>query len=252
MAELLMKNIKAIACDRLAVQSMDHMNNGAGCHHPARVLNGCEGKSDRDTGLNDSGDTWKEKVAAFFDHMAPGWDVRQITDDAKINLILDIAGVKAHSVVLDVACGTGVLFPYFLARNAGHVIGVDISPQMALIASQKHRDPRLEVICGDIETVPVHRLCDCCVIYNAFPHFEDPQRLIARLLQWLRPDARLTIAHSMSLEALHKHHAGRARHVSREMLSPDEMAEILAPWFTVDTKISDHEKYIVSGARNMR
>lgn len=236
----------------LDVQNLKTMSNWAGCHHPAQVLTGSEGKATVDISRDEQGDIWKEKVTAFFDRMAPEWDARLVINDAKINLILDSAGVKAHTVVLDVACGTGVLFPYFLERNAGHVIGVDISAQMAHIASQKHRDPRIEVICGDIETIPVRRLCDCCVVYNAFPHFEDPQRLVARLAQWLRPSGRLTIAHSMGLKALRRHHAGPARHISREMLSADEMAEMLAPWFTVDTKISDDEKYIVSGVRTAR
>ena len=248
MAELTKKDFKML----LDVQNLKAVDSWAGCHHPAQVLEDCKGNKTLDISLDDQGDIWKQRVTAFFDRMAPEWDARLVTNDAKINLILDSAGVKAHSVVLDVACGTGVLFPFFLERNAAHVIGVDISPQMALIAAQKHLDPRIEVICGDIETIPVRRLCDCCVIYNAFPHFEDPQRLIARLLQWLKPEGRLTIAHSMSLEALRRHHAGHARHISREMLSADEMAEMLAPWFTVDTKISDDEKYIVSGGRSTR
>ena len=53
----------------------------------------------------------------------------------------------------------------------------------------------------------------------------------------------------MSLEALHHHHAGRAEHVSREMMDAAELAELFEPWLVVDTMISDDEKYIVSGVR---
>lgn len=191
----------------------------------------------------------KKEIAAYFDRQAPDWDGHMVTDDKKIGFILDAAGVREHAAVLDVACGTGVLFPYYLARNVSRVVGVDISGEMARIAAAKLHDPRVEVVCGDIETIPVHILCDCCVVYNAFPHFEDPARLIGCLARWVRPGGRLTVAHGMGLDALRRHHAGRAERVSREMLPPQELAELFAPWFEVDTALADAEKYVVSGQR---
>ena len=115
----------------------------------------------------------KKEIAAFFDRMAPEWDANMVKSDEKINVILDAAGVKENSVVLDVACGTGVMFPCYLARGAERVIGVDISAQMARIAASKMHDQRVEVICGDVEEIPVERLCDCCFVCSAFPHFES-------------------------------------------------------------------------------
>lgn len=191
----------------------------------------------------------KKEIIAYFDRCAPQWDARMVTDDGKINGILDAAGVREHDVVLDVACGTGVLFPYYLSRNVARVIGVDISPEMVKIAASKLRDPRIEVVCGDMETIPIRMRCDCCVIYNAFPHFEEPRRLIKRLAQWVKPGGRLTVAHSMGLEALRKHHAGRAEHVSREMLPPEALAAVMTPWFQADSLVSDEEHYLVSGER---
>ena len=190
----------------------------------------------------------KQEIAAFFDRCAHKWDENIITDDAKLKTILDAAGVGEGSVVLDVACGTGVLFPYYLARNVAQVTAVDISPEMAKIAAEKAADPRVRVICGDVETLPVDTLYDCCVIYNAFPHFEDPVRLAERLAAWVRPGGRLTVAHGMSLAALDRHHAA-VQHVSRGMLTTEEMTEVLTPWFAVDMTVSDDEKYIVSAVR---
>lgn len=191
----------------------------------------------------------KKEIMAYFDRCAPQWDARMVTDDGKISTILDAAGVREHGVVLDVACGTGVLFPYYLRRNVARVIGVDISPEMAKIAASKLHDPRIEVLCGDVETIPVRMPCDCCVIYNAFPHFAEPERLVERLAQWVKPGGRLTVAHSMGLEALRRHHAGRAEHVSREMLSPEELALVMTPWFRADILMSDDGRYLVSGKR---
>lgn len=191
----------------------------------------------------------KNEIITYFDRRAPQWDTHMVTDNGKINTILDAAGVREHGVVLDVACGTGVLFPYYLRRNVAQVIGVDISPEMAKIAAAKFRDPRIEVLCGDMETIPVRMQCDCCVIYNAFPHFAEPERLVERLARWVKPGGRLTVAHSMGLEALRRHHAGRAEHVSREMLPPEELAMVMAPWFRADILMSDEGRYLVSGKR---
>ena len=191
----------------------------------------------------------KEESIAYFDRAAERWDAEMVTDDRKIETILDAAGIRDGVTVLDVACGTGVLFPYYLRRNVARVTGVDVSPEMVRIAKEKTEDPRVEILCGEMESLPVHRECDCCVIYNAFPHFREPVQLIRRLAQWVKPGGRITVAHGMSLEALHRHHAGRAEHVSREMMGTAELAELLAPWFNVDLMVSDEEKYMVSGVR---
>ena len=115
----------------------------------------------------------KHTLISFFDRAASYWDARMVTDDRKIECILDQAGVCAGSVVLDVAC----------------------------------------------------------------------------LARWVRPGGRIPVAHSMSLDALHRHHAGRAEHVSRPMLSPQELTQLLAPRFSVGTALADEEKYVVSGIR---
>ena len=51
----------------------------------------------------------KKEIAAFFDRMAPEWDANMIKSDEKINFILDAAGVKENSVVLDVGGHVPVL-----------------------------------------------------------------------------------------------------------------------------------------------
>ena len=56
----------------------------------------------------------------------------------------------------------------------------------------------------------------------------------------------------LALTALHRHHAGRAEHVSREMLIPQELTALFAPWFEVDTALADDEKYVVSGVRSRK
>ena len=83
----------------------------------------------------------QREVIAFFNRCAPEWDAANIRDDGKIGFILDAAGIRPGCSVLDVACGTGVLFPDYLARGVSRVTGVDISPEMARIATAMLHDP---------------------------------------------------------------------------------------------------------------
>ena len=114
------------------------------------------------------------RVAAFFDRLAPRWDADMIRDDAVIGTILDNAQVRSGAHVLDVACGTGVLIPDYLARNVASVTAIDLSPEMARIAADKFRDAKnVTVLCGDAAGRDYERRFDCIVVYNAFPHFAD-------------------------------------------------------------------------------
>ena len=80
----------------------------------------------------------KKDIIEFFDKCAPWWDADMIRSDAIIQRILDNAGIGKDMDVLDVACGTGVMFDYYLDRNVASVTGIDISPEMAKIAQRKY------------------------------------------------------------------------------------------------------------------
>ena len=145
------------------------------------------------------------------------------------------------------ACGTGVLFPDYFARGVGSLTAVDISPKMAAIAAEKF--PEARVLCGDAQTVDFGRSFDAIMVYNAFPHFPEPEKLITRLGSLLKEGGRLSVAHGMSMEALAEHHAGSAKHVSIDLLPPEKLAELFAQVCTVDVKISDSSRYMVSGVK---
>lgn len=191
----------------------------------------------------------KQAVIDFFDRCAQTWDAEMIRSDRKINIILDNARVGAGSRVLDVACGTGVLMLDYLARDVASVTAVDISPEMIRRARDKLRDDRVQFLCGDVETLDVGRDFDAVVVYNAFPHFPDPERLVAHLASLLRPGGVLTVAHGMGRAAIDGHHKGRASAVSRGLMSAQELAAIFEKHLTVTTVLSTEEMYQVAGEK---
>lgn len=188
----------------------------------------------------------KKDIIQFFDRCASWWDDDMIRNEDVIARILDNGGIKPGVHVLDVACGTGVLFPDYLKRGAT-VTGIDISPEMVRVAQSKF--PELQVICGDVEAVEFDQSFDCIMVYNAFPHFPEPAQLIQHLAKLLKPGGILSIAHGMSRAALLDHHAGRASKVSIDLLEAGDLAGLLKPYFEVDVIISDRNMYQVTGIR---
>jgi len=192
----------------------------------------------------------KSDVIEFFDKYAPSWDADQIPKDKIINRILDNAGVGEGQTILDVACGTGVLFPFYLERGVASVTGIDISHEMARLAQQKHaRYENIRVICGDVEETRFPGQFDNVMVYNAFPHFPEPERLIATLASVTKEGGRLTVAHSASREQIDNHHSGAASKVSNGLMYADELKMLFDPYFEVDILISNQEMYQVSGVR---
>ncbi len=189
----------------------------------------------------------KRDIIIFFDNLAEGWDAEQIPKDAIIEKILNNGGVEAGKDILDIACGTGTLFPFYSDRNVKSVTGIDISPEMVRIAKSKF--PETEIICGDAEEYIFDKKFDIIMIYNAFPHFPNPEKLIKYLADYLNDGGRITIAHSMSREEIQSRHKKRAANVSLELPTAEDLSEMLKPYFEIDIMISDNEMYQVSGIK---
>ena len=189
----------------------------------------------------------QQDVIAFFDRLAPGWDADMIKDDKIVHTILENAGIAAGMDVLDVACGTGVLFPDYLQRQVASLTAIDISPEMVKIAKDKF--PQVTVYCGDVLTADLGRKFDAIMVYNAFPHFPDPEALIAKLSGLLNPEGTLTVAHGMSRAAIDRHHEGSASKVSIGLMHEDLLEDLFAKHLTVTVKISNERMYQVTGRK---
>ena len=188
-------------------------------------------------------------IITFFDKEASSWDERQIRNEHAINEILDMGAITKGKTVLDVACGTGVLFDDYIKRNVKSVTGIDISSNMVKIAKENYKNTIIDVICDDVITHNFNEKFDCVMVHNAFPHFKEPKKLIEKLVMILNSNGRLTIAHSMSRKEIDKCHEGKAHSVSIKLMDENSLADLMNSFIDVDTVISDNEKYIVSGVK---
>jgi demethylmenaquinone methyltransferase/2-methoxy-6-polyprenyl-1,4-benzoquinol methylase len=191
------------------------------------------------------------QVISYFDSQAQLWDACNKVRPEKLETILDLADIQSGDTVLDVACGTGVLFPFYLQRNVAQVVGVDISANMIAKARENYRDHTIELHNLDIEKAVFDHLFNRVMVFNALPHFPSPKRLVASLAQITEQGGRLTIAHDLGREHLNTIHCRKANTVSLGLISETELTHLLTPFFTVDVMISNEDMYVVSGVRKL-
>lgn len=187
-------------------------------------------------------------VRGFFDSLAGSWDADRCADAGKIRDILRAADIVPGVRVLDVACGTGVLFPFYLEFGAESVTGVDISPEMIRIARGKVGDSRIRLVYADVEEFEESGF-DRIVVFNALPHFPDPERLIRSLAYRLAPGGRLTIAHDRCRAAVNGWHEQTAGSVSMGLCPAEITAQWMGRVLNVDTATDGDDRYIVSGVK---
>lgn len=192
----------------------------------------------------------QKDIINFFDSKAPSWDKTTIRNEKSITEILDFSEVTFNKSILDIACGTGVLFDDYLKRDVSSVLGLDISPNMVEIANEKWAEnSKIEVLCADAQTFTTSQRFDVIMIHNAFPHFDEPKKLLYNLSKLIAPNGRLTVAHSMSREDIDKCHKGITNSISVGLMHENELKKLMSEFLQVDTVISDDHKYIVSGKK---
>lgn len=192
----------------------------------------------------------KEKIISFFDDASVRWDETAFDNTNKIRRILDYANITENCNVLDVACGTGVLTPFLIDRKVKSVTGIDISQKMLNIAKDKFAHfKNVDFINADAEKLHLQESFDRIIIFDAFPHFCEPEQVIEIMYNHIRPGGRLTIAHSMGREQLDLLHRKTSGAVSNPLPPAVNMKNTLLPYFFADIEIDENDIYVVSGLK---
>lgn len=101
---------------------------------------------------------WNKKryVMQRYDSTAHIYDMRYAEEQtAKIEVAMENVNVERESMVLDVGCGTGLLFKY-VANKAEAVVGLDISRKILLKAKERVKEfPNVHLILADADNMPL-------------------------------------------------------------------------------------------------
>jgi len=120
-----------------------------------------------------------------------------IRDERSLRLLVEAAGTGPDDIVLDVACGPGLVVGAF-ARVARHVTGIDLTPAMierarALAAEQGTTNVDFRV--GDVLPLPFADASFSIVVSRfAFHHFPNPGVVLAEMQRVCRPGGRVVVA----------------------------------------------------------
>lgn len=157
----------------------------------------------------------------FFDRVCRQWDEMSRPDAEKIRFLLSRSGLKPDETVLDIGCGTGVLYPFIREINRdGAITAVDISAGMIDVAAEKYgSEPGLSLKVADVESDLLEGEYDRILLYSVFPHLNDKTGTIKKLVtRNLKPGGTLIIAHAQSREFLNHMHKHKDAQVSEDML----------------------------------
>lgn len=188
-------------------------------------------------------------IRSFFEERAQNWDETCTHDPEKIAVIVSLTGLRKGDRILDIACGTGILFEQLLSRDPSELVGLDLSPAMIARAREKFVDPRLRLLAQDFLDFAETGF-QVVTLYSAYPHFPDKERLAQKLWEVLAPSGRLMLAHSQSRHSINgRHDASLAKAVSVGLRPVKEEAQVFSPYFNLDILADTPEFYIISGTR---
>lgn len=179
----------------------------------------------------------------LFNRRAAVWDKSHTADPERIKLMLALSNLRAGMDFLDVGCGTGVLEPYLLAFEPGRIIAVDFAEKMIETARNKNNDSRIEYICADVFSLS-GKMADCCFLYNSYPYFDDPARLLSHLATLIRPGGRLSISHTRGKAG--EGYIGQT--LFGEPTYPNQaLVGLMRPHFYVDVSVDSSVLFLTSG-----
>ena len=187
----------------------------------------------------------ENKVRDFFDSIADQW-TNELDDVNKIKSLIDALGIERGDDVLDVGCGKGIITPFLYEKSQSKVIAMDLSPNMIRGAIEAHGDKSdMQFICGDFLESGFNNQFDYIVIFNAYPHFIDVEKLRDTVYTALKPNGHFAIIHSISKEELNTHHKQHAMGVSRPLEAASIEAKKFDQKFEVEKTIDEKDRYLI-------
>jgi ubiquinone/menaquinone biosynthesis C-methylase UbiE len=196
----------------------------------------------------------------FFDREASSWDEQYRKDhDLQIQELVDRFDLEGGKTVLDVGCGTGILFPYLAERlkQKGLILALDFSWNMISAAKRScihsaEGKPSIRFINASVEALPVKdQTIDYITCLDTFAHVTDQKKAVGEMCRGLRKGGKLFIAHSLGKRELAERHRSVGGEVEHDTV-PDNhrMREMMEDAGLKDVRIIDQpDLYLASASR---
>ena len=185
-----------------------------------------------------------EEIRDFFNNISDSWD--NLDDDISlINELLKETKIKENDDVLDVGCGKGIITPFLYGITKKQVTAIDIADKMIEGAKEKHPEKaKYNFICGDFLEYRFDKTFDYVVIYNAYPHFLDKEKLKNKAYDVLNNNGKLVIMHSIGRNKLNEHHHN-VMNISVRLESVDKEVNKFSDKFVSIKTIDTDDRYLI-------
>jgi ubiquinone/menaquinone biosynthesis C-methylase UbiE len=142
----------------------------------------------------------------LFNEVANEWNKNIPEKNYKIAInMIEKFEIKEKSSVLDVACGTGILFSILKEKNLHKYVGIDISENMVKEFLKEHSKADVRVDDFQRKLLLEHSF-DYIIIFNSIPHFDDLDLVFENAYNNLNDNGTFIIAHCKTREELKTHH----------------------------------------------
>lgn len=198
-----------------------------------------------------------DKHQAFFDKLAEEWDYTFTAEDLdRLRHIVKKIGVVEGMDILDLGCGTGVLFDILrrIVGENGSVTGVDFSFEMVQRAHRNFPFNNVNVVDADAIALPfADSTFDMVVMFAAFPHFSNQQRALDEAHRVLKHGCKINIIQLESTKEMVEIHRRVGGAVTDDDIPPEEiLREMLKNSKFENETIEDHPGLYLAVATNTK
>ena len=185
-------------------------------------------------------------IREFFDKKAKDWDKVCRHNEDNIRTLLGIADINSRCTVLNIGCGTGILEKYILKYDPKKVVSIDFSEKMIDKAKAKYEGfDKIDFRCIDFFDLFDEKF-DRILMYNVFPHFPDPEKVIDKCASLTNPGGKILICHGSSREVINRKHHTLSHEISIDLLPAGELEDIMKPYFNIYESIDNDDFYAVA------
>lgn len=187
-------------------------------------------------------------IKLFFDQCAKDWDCNNM-DQLGAEKICEIhKTLIKEKNVLDIGCGTGVLYDSLIKYGAKSITAIDLSFEMIKIARQKYKTDIFKV--EDIYTWKTDKKFDTIIMYNMYPHLTDKEKLVDICSGLLNNYGHVIVGHGASKENINSHHKAHAMCISNKLLSTEEESLVWTKKFKLKDSYDKNDLYYFSLQKN--
>jgi len=183
----------------------------------------------------------------FFDSTAEHWSPELGQREQLIlqNLCKRIREqTETSDLILDVGCGTGILFPFIQERK---FIGIDFSLRM-LKRAQQHCPPELaSLVAADAHEFPFKDSSFGHIVFlSVIPHFDDRAQVFRESHRILRSHGTLSVVHLLPAARINQIHSSVGEPIAHDYL-PDikELGEAISESGFAVEEIHEDDCYLL-------